>query len=220
MEEAMLSVFSVDSQSAIAPLKDAGYNAFRRSVFRGSANSNYGKKLRWKMEKLASRFLSGKNFSRNQLINEGVEIFQNTEPGFTDILHEYFIPRDSVQRFIEVIKEVIPKYKTDLLNITLRNIEKDEDTYLRYAKEEVFGFVMLFNQARTTEGEEDMKSLTQRLINEAIALRGTYYLPYRLHATQEQLTKAYPAAKDFFDLKKKYDPQELFQNQFYKSYSY
>ena len=79
---------------------------------------------------------------------------------------------------------------------------------------------MLFNQARTAESEEAMKILTQQLINEAIALRGTYYLPYRLHATQEQLTKAYPATKNFFDLKKKYDPQELFQNQFYKAYAF
>jgi len=220
MEDAMLSVFSIDSQASITSLKDPGYKTFRRSVFRGSANSNYGKKLRWKMEKFAARFLSGKKFSRNQLINEGVETFQNTEPGYTDILHEYFIPRDSVQRFIEVLRKTIPNSKTDLLNITLRNIEKDEDTYMRYAKEEVFGFVMLFNQARNPEAEEAMKSLTQRLINEAIALRGTYYLPYRLHATQEQLFKAYPAAKDFFDLKKKYDPQELFQNQFYKAYAF
>jgi FAD/FMN-containing dehydrogenase len=218
MEEAMLSVFTTDSQAIIKPLEKAGYSGIRRQVFRGSANSNYGKNLRWRAEKLGAKFISGKKFSRNALINEGVEVFQNTTPGYTDILHEYFIPRDSVVRFIEILRKVVPQYKTDLLNITLRNVEKDEDSYLCYAQEEVFGFVMLYYQPKTAEGEEAMKALTQRLIDEAITLRGKYYLPYRLHATKEQLYRAYPAANNFFELKRKYDSTELFRNLFYEEY--
>jgi hypothetical protein len=191
MKEAMLSVFTIDKQAAPAPLKKAGFAGLRRSVFRGSANSNYGKNLRWKMEKWSAHLISGKSFARNQLVNEGVETFQNTDPGYTDILHEYFIPKDSVERFIKVLATVIPQYKTDLLNITLRNVKEDKDAYLRYAREEVFGFVMLFNQPRTAEGEQEMEKLTRRLINEAVHLRGTYYLPYRLHATKEQMRAAY-----------------------------
>ena len=113
---------------------------------------------------------------------------------------------------------MVPQYKTDLLNITLRNVKEDKDTWLRYAREEVFGFVMLYNQPRTAEGEQEMEKLTRRLIDEAVKLSGTYYLPYRLHATKEQMRVAYPAADSFFLLKKKYDPEELFQNQFYKVY--
>lgn len=63
-----------------------------------------------------------------------------------------------------------------------------------------------------------MLLLTQQLIVSAISLNGTYYLPYRLHATKKQLYKAYPAAEQFFMLKKKYDPDELFQNRFYETY--
>jgi hypothetical protein len=43
-------------------------------------------------------------------------------------------------------------------------------------------------------------------------------LPYRLHATPEQFRRAYPQAEEFFALKRKYDPEELFQNQFYRKY--
>lgn len=218
MDEAMLSVFTIDKDAAIAPLKKAGFAGLRRSVFRGSANSNYGKNLRWKMEKLSAHVISGKSFTRNQLLNEGVETFQNTAPAYTDILHEYFIPKDSVVHFIKVLGRVLPKYKTDLLNITLRNVKEDKDTYMRYARTEVFGFVMLYNQPRTSESEQEMEKLTRQLINEAIQLGGTYYLPYRLHATKEQMRTAYPMTDSFFGLKKKYDPNELFQNQFYKAY--
>jgi FAD/FMN-containing dehydrogenase len=215
MNEAILSAFTVDTSVAMEPLKETGYTGLRRAVFRGSANSDYGKNLRWRAEKWGARLVSGKKFPRNQLINESVEVFQNTTPGYADILHEYFIPKDSVVRFIEILKATIPQHKVDLLNITLRNVEKDNDTYLNYAREEVFGFVMLYNQATTPEAEVAMKGLTQRLIDEAIALRGTYY---RLHATKEQLYKAYPMAADFFAKKKAYDSLELFENQFYRQY--
>jgi hypothetical protein len=39
-----------------------------------------------------------------------------------------------------------------------------------------------------------------------------------LHATQEQFDRAYPEGRRFFDLKRQYDPDELFQNRFYLEY--
>ena len=46
--------------------------------------------------------------------------------------------------------------KIDLLNITIRAVNKDEDTFMNYAKEDVFGFVFLFNQKKTEKEEEDI----------------------------------------------------------------
>jgi len=218
MEEAILSVFNVDETPNLPSLHEAGYAGIRRTVFRASANSDYGKNLRWRAEKMSTSQLSGRKFSRNQLLNEGVEVFQNGDTNYTDILHEYFIPKDSAVQFIRALRKIIPSFKVDLLNITVRNVKKDEDSYLRYANDEVFGFVMLFNQPRTAEAEKEMKALSQRIVDEAISMKGTYYLPYRLHATREQMHTAYPQATSFFELKKKYDPNEIFQNQFYVTY--
>jgi len=61
-------------------------------------------------------------------------------------------------------------------------------------------------------------ALSQRIIDTALSMKGTYYLPYRLHATRHQMRTAYPQAKSFFELKKKYDPKEVFQSQFYVEY--
>ncbi|HEX5103330.1 MAG TPA: hypothetical protein VFV87_05945, partial [Pirellulaceae bacterium] len=47
---------------------------------------------------------------------------------------------------------------------------------------------------------------------------GRYYLPYRLHATPEQFARAYPQGREFFELKSKYDPEKLFQSEFYLEY--
>ena len=219
MNEAIISTYLIGYRYfPRQPLPDGKFATLRRTVFRGSAGSAYAKNLRWKSEKIATSLLNGKIISRNQLMNEGVEVFQNTDTGYTDILNEYFIPANSVSTFIESLKKIIPAYHVDLLNITVRNVKTDTLTFLRYAKEEVFGFVMLFNQPRDSSGETNMRLLTQRLIDTVIALHGTYYLPYRLHATKEQMYEAYPQSNQFFILKKKYDPEEIFQNRFYEAY--
>ncbi|TCC97009.1 FAD-binding oxidoreductase [Pedobacter hiemivivus] len=219
MEEAILSTYVVTDGPVQKLHQKNTFAAIRRTVFRGSANSEYGKNLRWKLEKSSVSLVDGKTFTRNELLNEGVEVFQNTNQNYTDILHEYFIPKAAVPEFIKALQSTIPKYRVDLLNITVRNVMTDKDSYLNYAHQEVFGFVMLFNQKRSKEAEADMQALTRKLITISISLNGAYYLPYRLHATKEQLLKAYPQASAFFELKRKYDPTEAFSNSFYKVYA-
>jgi FAD/FMN-containing dehydrogenase len=79
-------------------------------------------------------------------------------------------------------------------------------------------FVMLFVQARSAAGESAMEALTRDLVDAALRHEGRYYLPYRLHATPEQFHRAYPQARRFFELKRRQDPAELFQSQFYLKY--
>ena len=40
-------------------------------------------------------------YSRNQLINESVEVFENRSADTTDILHEYFVPLGGIRGFVE-----------------------------------------------------------------------------------------------------------------------
>ena len=56
--------------------------------------------------------------------------------------------------------------KIDLLNITLRNVYPDNDSFLSYVKEEVFAFVMLFNQKISDEHELEMRKLTNKVKKE------------------------------------------------------
>lgn len=102
--------------------------------------------------------------------------------------------------------------------MTVRNILEDKDTFLRYADREMFSFVMLFNQPRTYGADLQMESATRELIDAALACSGRYYLPYRLHATAAQFNLAYPKAVEFFERKRFYDPDEIFQNKFYLKY--
>lgn len=189
----------------------------KRLIFRGSVGSDYGKNLRWRLETLFGEF--GSNvLSRNQIMNAPSDWFADRDPQSTEILHEYFIPIDRLTEFLDKARPIYLRNKSDLLNMTVRNVEPDQDTFLHYANEEVFGLVMLFHQGMDAGAETAMQNLTRELIDAALACGGTYYLPYRPHATLEEFQKGYPQAKQFFLLKQQYDPTEIFVNQFYANY--
>ncbi|UIR57234.1 hypothetical protein LZQ00_05320 [Sphingobacterium sp. SRCM116780] len=106
----------------------------------------------------------------------------------------------------------------DLLNITIRVVNQDNDSFMNYAKEDMFGFVFLFNQKKTKKQEQEMKILTNQILDQVLKNDGTFYLPYRLHIDKDKMRKAYPQADLFFKQKLKYDPSEIFSNKFYEHY--
>jgi FAD/FMN-containing dehydrogenase len=220
LDQVIINILHRDpaADGTIPPLFEPGMSELRRSLFRGSAGSDYGKELRWEAETRLQPHLSSRYFSRNQLLSEGVETYQNRSDATTDILHEYFVPPGGLVEFVGHLRDIIPRHKGDLLNVTVRSVDTDADSFLHYADQPMFSFVMLYSQPRSEEGDAAMQALTRELIDAALATGGRYYLPYRLHATREQFARAYPQAGRFFELKRKYDPDELFQNQFYLQY--
>jgi FAD/FMN-containing dehydrogenase len=220
LREAILTSFHRDpaEDGAIPPLSEVVPEWLTRTFYRGSIDSEYGKRLRWSAEKAAGQLLASKHFSRNQILHNGVEVLQDRSAKTTDILHEYFIPMGRVENFLDRLRALIPRHRADLLNVTVRSVRRDGETVLRYADRDMFSFVLLFSQPRTPEADTQMESLTRELIDAALALEGTYYLPYRLHATPAQFRKAYPEAVRFFERKHHYDPDGLFQNRFSERY--
>ncbi len=217
LEEATLSYFE-KVQAPIPVLSKEKPTEAKRLIFRSGVDSEFGKRLRWMMEKGANRKTENDVYSRNELLNDPVSLIENRDSSTTDLLHEYFIPERNFNQFIEQIKPVLQSSSVDLLNITIRAVAKDEDSFLAFARESVFGFVLLFNQKKTYEQEKAMKELTNQLVDVTLANEGTFYLPYRLHPDRERMRLSYPQANDFFERKLAYDPQELFNNQFYQHY--
>ena len=82
----------------------------------------------------------------------------------------------------------------------------------------MFAFVLYFNVGFDTRDNEVLKKTTSDLIDATQLLGGTYYLPYQLFYSKEQLRKSYPEIDDFFAEKRRYDQEELFSNKFYEKY--
>ncbi|NNP72340.1 FAD-binding protein [Acinetobacter defluvii] len=219
LEQATLNYFTKTDEKLMPLVQQQSKNAeVRRIVFRGSVGNEYGKRLRWDLESSLSKVSPYAVFSRNEILSEQARLIENKDPNSTDLLHEYFIPKQYLAAFIQDLKPILKDSKVDLLNITIREIQQDQDAFMNYAREDVFGLVFLFNQKKTAEQEQDMRTLTNRILDAALKNQGTYYLPYRLHISREKMRLAYPQADEFFALKKKYDADEIFSNRFYLHY--
>jgi FAD/FMN-containing dehydrogenase len=77
---------------------------------------------------------------------------------------------------------------------------------------------LYFNVRFNDKDNGILKKTTADLIDVAERAGGTYYLPYQLFYSKEQLRKSYPEVDDFFAAKKKYDPIGLFSNKFHETY--
>lgn len=219
MQDAILkTLFRVEQEGALPPIVAAGRRTLRRTVFRASASGDYGKRLRWFLEKSVGTRASDSVTTRNTELAEPVDFYSNDDPEGTDILHEYFVPHGRLASFLDAIRPVMQKSGANLMNITVRDIRRDDDTLLAYAREDVFSLVMYFHQKLTPEAEAAMVEVTRALTDCALAEGGAYYLPYRLHATVEQFQRAYPSSLEFLRLKRQYDPNTRFSNEFFRTY--
>jgi decaprenylphospho-beta-D-ribofuranose 2-oxidase len=156
--------------------------------------------------------------SRNQAMRPPVKCLSYGSKNYTDILQEYFIPLDRFADFTESLRQTIQEEKINILNVTIRYVPQDTSSLLPYAKTDSFAFVLYVTQGLSKEEKEKALQWTRRLINAALDCQGTYYLPYQLYATPEQMQKAYPEFTQVIQAKQTHDPQNIFSNIFYQTY--
>jgi FAD/FMN-containing dehydrogenase len=138
--------------------------------------------------------------------------------GSTYALQEYFVPRAKVEEFVGRMSRVLRENDVNALNVSIRHSPADGVTAMAWAREEVFSLVLYYWQRTSPEAVTHVGNWTRQLIDAALALGGTYYLPYQLHATREQFLRAYPQAMGFFKLKAEIDPHHQFRNKLWTKY--
>jgi len=68
------------------------------------------------------------------------------------------------------------------------------------------------------EGLQRSADAFRRLIDMAARRGGTYYLTYHRYANRKQVESCYPQFAEFLQQKRKYDPEERFQSDWYRHY--
>lgn len=136
----------------------------------------------------------------------------------TTVLQEYFIPIDSLIPFINGMRSIAQLYEVNIINISIRYIPQNTESILSYAQHESFSLVFYINIMNTENGLLYAQKWTRKLIDLALTVNGTYYLPYQLFGTEKQLNLAYPHLDTFKDLKQKYDPFNRFSNSLLQKY--
>ena len=133
-------------------------------------------------------------------------------------LQEYFVPVAQFDAFVTRMAAIFSAHQAHVVNVSVRHSPADHSAWMAWAREEVFSFVLYYWQGVTTGHCERVGAWTRELIDTALSLGGSYYLPYQLHATREQFARAYPNADRLFALKAKVDPGNRFRNKLWDKY--
>lgn len=147
-----------------------------------------------------------------------MELEPTSRKDYTYVLQEYFVPVANFDSFVPKMASIFQSHNVNVINVSIRHAKSDTLSLLAWAPQEVFCFVVYYKQETTPEAKAAVGVWTRELIDAALSEGGSYYLPYQLHATEEQFHKAYPRAKEVFDLKRKVDPDNKFTNKFWEKY--
>ncbi len=139
------------------------------------------------------------------------------DPG-SEMITELYIPRGALIRFLDNVREDFIEHDVPLIYGTIRMIEKDDESFLAWAKERFACVIFNLHVDHTPEGVEKAAVHFRRLIDHAIAEGGSYFLTYHRWASRRQVETCYPQFAEFLKIKRKYDPQELFQSEWYRHY--
>jgi FAD/FMN-containing dehydrogenase len=136
----------------------------------------------------------------------------------TEMITEIDVPRPALKGFLDEAREDFRKNGVELIYGTVRLIERDEESFLPWAKQPYACTIFNLHTVHSPEGLQRSGDAFRRLIDMAARRGGTYYLTYHRHATREQVESCYPQIAEFLRLKKKYDPEERFQSDWYRHY--
>jgi FAD/FMN-containing dehydrogenase len=137
----------------------------------------------------------------------------------TYALQEYFVPVARFDAFVPRLRDVLRRHAVNVVNLSIRHATGDPGSLLTCAHSEVFAFVIYYKQAPTEQAQDAVGMWSRELIDAALDVQGSYYLPYQLHATRQQFYGAYPKAAEYFRLKRQVDPTNKFRNRFLDKYS-
>jgi len=136
----------------------------------------------------------------------------------TEMITEIYVPRSALSTFMEESREQLRRLDANVIYGTVRLIEKDEESFLRWARESFACVIFNLHVTHDSAGLEHAAIAFRSLIDLGIKHNGSYYLTYHRFATREQVETCYPQFKKFLELKLQYDPNEVFQSDWYRHY--
>jgi len=136
----------------------------------------------------------------------------------TSILQEYFIPVKHFESFINDLERIKKEHRINIMNISVRFVPENQESFLSYAPTDRFAFVLYIDVLNPKLGFLATEKWTKKLIDAALSYGGTYYLPYGLYATKEQFQTSYKNVDEFLAIKKQYDPNNRFVNTLWQKY--
>jgi FAD/FMN-containing dehydrogenase len=135
------------------------------------------------------------------------------------MITEIYVPRRALVDFLADVRDDFRKQRISLIYGTIRLIERDDESFLAWAREAFACIIFNLHTSHCAAGIQHSASAFRRLIDLAIRYHGSYYLTYHRFARRDQLDACYPQFTQFLAEKKKFDPDGRFQSDWYRHYA-
>ena len=136
----------------------------------------------------------------------------------TEMITEIYVERPRLGAFMEDARGVLRDSGANVIYGTVRLIEQDDETFLAWARKPYACVIFNLHVEHTPEGVASAADAFRALIDLGIQHGGSYYLTYHRWARRDQVERCYPQLPECLSLKRRHDPAELFQSNWYRHY--
>jgi len=136
----------------------------------------------------------------------------------TEMITELYVPRARFPAFMENARAALARRDANVIYGTVRLIEQDDESVLAWAREPWACIIFNLHVDHAPAVLEGAAASFRELIDVAMAEGGSYYLTYHRWARKDQVEACHPRMGEFLALKRRYDPDEVFQSTWYRHY--
>jgi FAD/FMN-containing dehydrogenase len=134
----------------------------------------------------------------------------------SEVISELYVPRALLDDFMTAAAQSLRENNADVIYGTIRVIERDEDSFLPWARDRYACVIFNLHTEHTKEAVGRTAHAFRELIDLAVVRGGSFFLTYHRWAERRQLADCYPQLATFLARKHEYDPGGVFQSDWYR----
>lgn len=138
-------------------------------------------------------------------------------PG-SEMITELYVPRSGLLRFLDRARDDLRRHGASVIYGTVRLIERDRESFLRWAREPWACVVLNLCVEHSERGLIRARDTFRQLIDRALEFGGSFYLTYHKFARRDQVEAAYSSFAKFLRRKQEWDPNGRFQSDWFRHY--
>jgi FAD/FMN-containing dehydrogenase len=137
----------------------------------------------------------------------------------SEMISELYVPRPCLSDFMAAVRADARQHDVDVIYGTIRLIERDDESFLAWARDRWACIVFNLHVDHTASGIARARTDFRRLIDRAMQFGGSYYLTYHRWASLEQVLGCHPKLPAFLQEKRQADPDGVFQSDWYSHHT-
>lgn len=150
--------------------------------------------------------------------HEALDRLLNAAAKGSEMISELYVPRSEFGAFLSALRRDFRRHGVQPVYGTVRLIEQDDESFLAWARQPWACMVVNLHVDHTPTDIDRAATDFRRLIDRAAEHGGSYFLTYHRWARKRQVEACHPQMAAFLRLKRRYDPAELFQSDWYRHY--